>query len=141
MENKFIVETSARHIHVTEQTLKTLFGADAMLHNKKDLSQPGQFACEEKVKLVGPRGELSVSIPGCAQDLVPQGIDYLDEEDWMLICGYSSGSRNSSIVAVDMKTNQVVKEVFLLNVDGTDYTGHAGGMCVTEKNIFISNNL
>ena len=30
-------------------------------------------------------GELSVSIPGCAQDLVPQGIDYLDEEDWMLI--------------------------------------------------------
>jgi len=85
-------------------------------------------------------GELSVSIPGCAQDLVPQGIDYLAGEDWMLICGYSSGDRNSAIVAVDMKTNQVVKEVFLLNVDGSDYKGHAGGMCVTEKNIFISNN-
>ena len=85
-------------------------------------------------------GELSVSIPGCAQDLVPQGIDYWEEQDWMLICGYSSGSRNSAIVAVDMKTNQVVKEVFLLNVDGSGYNGHAGGMCVTEKNIFISNN-
>ena len=64
MQNKFIVETSARHIHVTAETLVTLFGADAVLHNKKDLSQPGQFACEEKVKLVGPKGELMVTILG-----------------------------------------------------------------------------
>lgn len=64
MEQKFIVETSARHIHVTAETFATLFGAGAELHNKKDLSQPGQFACEEKVKLVGPRGELAVSILG-----------------------------------------------------------------------------
>lgn len=85
-------------------------------------------------------GELSVSIPGCAQDLVPQGIAYLAEEDWMIIAGYSSGSRNSAIVAVDMKTNQVAKEIFLKNTDGTAYTGHAGGVCVTEKNIYISNN-
>ena len=61
---KFIVETSARHIHVTEETLATLFGKGHALTNKKDLSQPGQFACEEKVKLVGPKGELNVSILG-----------------------------------------------------------------------------
>ena len=64
MENKFIVETSARHIHVTAATLEALFGKGAELHNKKDLSQPGQFACEEKVTLVGPKGELKVSILG-----------------------------------------------------------------------------
>ena len=64
MAKKFIVETSARHIHVTADTFATLFGADAVLHNKKDLSQPGQFACEEKVTLVGPKGELKVSILG-----------------------------------------------------------------------------
>ena len=64
MENKFLVETSARHIHVTAETLAALFGKDAVLHNKKDLSQPGQFACEEKVTLVGPKGELKVSILG-----------------------------------------------------------------------------
>ena len=64
MEKNFPVETSARHIHVTEETLKALFGADAVLHNKKNLSQPGQFACEEKVTLVGPKGELKVSILG-----------------------------------------------------------------------------
>lgn len=61
---KFIVETSARHIHVTQQTLETLFGAGHQLTNKKDLSQPGQFACEEKVTLVGPKGQLKVSILG-----------------------------------------------------------------------------
>ncbi|MBQ8356523.1 MAG: phosphate propanoyltransferase [Clostridia bacterium] len=64
MEKNFVVETSARHIHVTAETFAKLFGADAELHNKKDLSQPGQFACEEKVTLVGPKGELKVSILG-----------------------------------------------------------------------------
>lgn len=64
MEKKFIVETSARHIHVTAATLEALFGKGAQLHNKKDLSQPGQFACEEKVTLVGPKGQLNVSILG-----------------------------------------------------------------------------
>ena len=64
MENKFLVETSARHIHVTDKTLAALFGEGAVLHNKKNLSQPGQFACEEKVTLAGPKGELKVSILG-----------------------------------------------------------------------------
>ena len=61
---KFIVETSARHIHVTKETLETLFGAGHTLTNKKDLSQPGQYACEEKVQLVGPKGSLNDSILG-----------------------------------------------------------------------------
>lgn len=85
-------------------------------------------------------GELSVSIPGCTQDFVPQGIAYLADENWMLFAGYSSGDRQSSLIAVDMVSNQVVKEIFLNNVDGTPYKGHAGGVCVTEKNIFVSNN-
>lgn len=62
---KFIVETSARHVHVTEADLKTLFGSDAVLTKKKDLSQPGQFACEERVTIVGPKNSLTgVSILG-----------------------------------------------------------------------------
>ena len=64
MAKQFIVETSARHVHVTKETLATLFGAGAVLHNKKNLSQPGQFACEEKVTVVGPKGSLKCSILG-----------------------------------------------------------------------------
>ena len=62
---KFIVETSARHVHVTQETLEILFGKGHELTHKKDLSQPGQFACEERVTLVGPKKSLErVSILG-----------------------------------------------------------------------------
>ncbi len=60
-----LVETSARHVHVTQQDLETLFGAGYELHAKKALSQPGQFASEERVDIVGPKKTLSgVSILG-----------------------------------------------------------------------------
>ena len=61
---KIMVETSARHIHVTQQDLETLFGKDYKLTPKKDLSQPGQFACVEKVEVVGPKGAMKMSILG-----------------------------------------------------------------------------
>ena len=61
---KILVETSARHLHVTEEALAALFGEGHKLTNKKDLSQPGQFACEEKVTVIGPKGSLKASILG-----------------------------------------------------------------------------
>ena len=64
MANKILVETSARHVHVTAETLEILFGKGHTLTNKKDLSQPGQFACEEKLVVVGPKGSLKASILG-----------------------------------------------------------------------------
>lgn len=62
--SKVLVETSARHIHVTPEHLAILFGADHKLTVKKMLSQPGQFVCEEKVVVRGPKGELKMSILG-----------------------------------------------------------------------------
>ena len=62
---KFIVETSARHVHVSQADLETLFGAGYQLTPKKDLSQPGQYACAERVDVVGPKKTLTgVSILG-----------------------------------------------------------------------------
>ncbi|MBV1709367.1 MAG: phosphate propanoyltransferase, partial [Erysipelothrix sp.] len=63
--NKILVEISARHAHVSEEHLAILFGEGYKLTPKKDLSQPGQFACEERVDLVGERGTLkNVTILG-----------------------------------------------------------------------------
>ncbi len=60
-----LVEISARHVHVTEETLHVLFGADHELTVKKELSQPGQFASNERVDVVGPKRTLAnVSILG-----------------------------------------------------------------------------
>ena len=65
MSKPVLVETSARHVHVTTADLETLFGAGYQLTPKKDLSQPGQFACAERVTIVGPKRELAnVSILG-----------------------------------------------------------------------------
>ncbi len=63
--NKVLVETSARHVHLSAEHLEILFGKGAELTVKKMLSQPGQFACEERVTVVGPKKELkNVSILG-----------------------------------------------------------------------------
>ena len=64
MTKKIIVETSARHIHLSDADLETLFGKGYQLTNKKNLSQPGQFACEEKVTVVGAKGEQKMSVLG-----------------------------------------------------------------------------
>jgi putative phosphotransacetylase len=64
MSQKFMVETSARHVHVTDSDLEKLFGAGYKLTVKKELSQPGQFASNEKVEVVGPKGSLKCSILG-----------------------------------------------------------------------------
>ncbi len=64
-EKKFVVETSARHVHVTEETFKALFGEDAKMEVKKMLSQPGQFASTSRVDVVGPKNTIkNVSILG-----------------------------------------------------------------------------
>ena len=68
MSQKILVETSARHVHVTQEVLEALFGAGHQLVSKKDLSQPGQFASTDKVKVVGPKGELAMSILGPCRD-------------------------------------------------------------------------
>ena len=60
-----LVETSARHVHVTEADLETLFGKGYQLTVKKELSQPGQYASNERVTVVGLKKELAnVSILG-----------------------------------------------------------------------------
>lgn len=52
------VGVSNRHIHLSQADLEALFGPGAVLHNKKDLKQPGQFACDEVLTVIGPKGSL-----------------------------------------------------------------------------------
>lgn len=60
----FVIETSARHVHVTKEALETLFGKGFELEVKKDLSQPGQYVSNQKVQVVGPKNSLMCSILG-----------------------------------------------------------------------------
>ena len=78
--DKILVETSARHVHVTQETLEVLFGAGHQLTAKKMLSQPGQFASTDKIEVLGyndprkdpegklPRPSMKISILGPVRD-------------------------------------------------------------------------
>ena len=78
--DKILVETSARHVHVTQETLEVLFGAGHQLTAKKMLSQPGQFASTDKIEVLGyndprkdpegklPRPSMKFSILGPVRD-------------------------------------------------------------------------
>ncbi len=86
-------------------------------------------------------------VPGIDEYMIPQGMDYCEEKGWMIISGYfRTGADNpysfssSVISAVDVATGKMVGWYYLNNADGTNYTGHAGGVAVTSKNIFIANS-
>ena len=55
---KVTVGISNRHIHLSQEHIEALFGTGHSLTKMKDLSQPGQFASEETVTLIGPKGAL-----------------------------------------------------------------------------------
>lgn len=55
MNFKVTVGLSNKHVHLSKEHIDILFGEGHVLTPIKDLSQPGQFACDEKVDLVGPK--------------------------------------------------------------------------------------
>jgi acetate kinase len=57
-DKKIPVEVSAHHVHLSRNEVETLFGVGYELNRRSDLSQPGQFACEETVNLLGPKGRV-----------------------------------------------------------------------------------
>lgn len=56
LEWSFEVEASGRHVHLSQADLDYLFGPNYQLTKAKDLSQPGQYACQERLTVVGPKG-------------------------------------------------------------------------------------
>lgn len=64
MKLSVVLGVSARHCHICREHMDVLFGAGSELHVKKPITQPGQFASEEQVTMVGPKGELKLRILG-----------------------------------------------------------------------------
>ncbi|HIW32653.1 MAG TPA: lamin tail domain-containing protein, partial [Candidatus Paenibacillus intestinavium] len=77
-------------------------------------------------------------IPGLAQDLVPQGVVYYKEKDWILSVYYMNDGRPGVISVIDATTDELIKSVVLYHEDGSPYIGHAGGIVVSEKHVWIS---
>jgi putative phosphotransacetylase len=92
---EFIIETSARHAHVTQEVLEKLFGEGAELTVRKMLSQPGQYASDQKITVVGPKGSLSCSILGPCRNVNQVELSFSDART----LGVSAPVRESGDVA------------------------------------------
>ncbi len=57
-DHKIPIEVSAHHVHLSQKEIATLFGPEGKLKIRTHLSQPGQYACEETVDLIGPKGKV-----------------------------------------------------------------------------------
>jgi len=95
-ENRIIIEGSGRHIHLSQADLETLFGKGFELEVKKYLSQPGEFASNSRVDVIGPKGEIGgVMILGPTRPQTQVEISYTDAR----ILGVNAPIRESGKLA------------------------------------------
>lgn len=112
---KLLVETSARHVHLSKKEFEALFGEGKELTVKKYLSQPGQFVSEEKVNLVGPKKSINgVSILGPLRKEAQVEVSLTDARTLGLAIpvresGDTAGTPGITITSVD-GTKEVVLE-------------------------------
>ena len=112
---KLLVETSARHVHLSKKEFEALFGEGKELTVKKYLSQPGQFVSEEKVNLVGPKKSINgVSILGPLRKEAQVEVSLTDARTLGLLIpvresGDTAGTPGITITSLD-GTKEVVLE-------------------------------
>ena len=95
-EHRIIIEGSGRHIHLSQKDLEALFGAGFELEVKKYLSQPGEFASNSRVDVIGPKGEIKgVGILGPTRPQTQVEVSYTDAR----ILGISAPIRESGKLA------------------------------------------
>jgi len=120
---KVIVETSARHVHLTEADIETLLGKGNSLTVRGMLSQPGQFASNERVTLVGPKNSIkNVLILGPARKATQVEISLTDART----LGVTAAIRESGDIA---------------GTQGIKIVGPAGEIDITEGVIAAKRHL
>lgn len=93
---------------------------------------------DSKYKMLWDISEEGPVIPGLKQDLVPQGIAYYKEKNWILAVYYMDDGRPGTLSVLDEASGKLLKSVILMNEDGTPYTGHAGGIAVSPGYVWIA---
>lgn len=82
--------------------------------------------------------ERGFKIPAINSGFVPQGIDYDEESDSFYITGYMTDSSASPIYIVDKATGEITSTTLIMNMDGTPFDGHAGGLTVNGDYVYIA---
>ncbi len=128
MEKTIPMEISAKHVHLSKEAVEALFGAGYELTEKRPLSQPGQFLCEERVVLVGPKGEMkNVAVLGPARPDTQVEISVTDSRT----LGVNPIIRESGDVAGS-------EGITIKNVEGTKAYELKEGVIVAKNHIHMT---
>lgn len=80
--------------------------------------------------------EKEIKIPGLSEDFIPQGLDYVEEAGVTLTCGYMKNKSASRVYVI--QENGETRKIELKNPDGSDYTGHTGGLAHYRGHLYIT---
>ncbi len=126
MNRRVPIGISNKHIHLSQEDLDYLFGEGYELTPIKNLKQPGQFACEEKVKIVGPKGSFDVRILGPARKKTQLEVNNAD--------GFTLGVRD---IPVRLSGDLEGTPGFIIEANGKSLKKD-NGMIVAERHIHLS---
>lgn len=79
-------------------------------------------------------------VPALKQQAIPQGMTYLEQKRWILISHYRDEGKPSLLSVIDETNGQMVKYMELYSSESTPYTGHAGGVTISRKHVWISSD-
>lgn len=146
----YIIESVSEDV-VLAPVYKMLYSQKAVVGYEKSINNMQGFADYYQTGVT--RGKAFV-VPGLStnESFVIQGIDYSETLNWTFVTGYISPAntiaKHSMVFVLDMSQKdsvsgnygKLIKEIFLENESGAVYTGHAGGIAVSENNLWISNS-
>ena len=93
------------------------------------------------VPMDGTNGNPNYLVPGQTENMIPQGLTYMPEKDWILISSYDKSEENPSVIfALDRKTGNFVAQFNLYTPDGEPWMCHAGGIAVSEYNLYVTSD-
>ncbi len=128
MEKIIPIEISAKHVHLSQEAVDVLFGAGHQLTQKRDLSQPGQYLCEERVCLVGPKGEMkNVAVLGPVRPATQVEISVTD-------------SRSLGVAPIVRESGDVAgsSAITITNADGSKSYELKEGVIVAKNHIHMT---
>lgn len=118
-------ETTPRQVN----TIAGITQEDAGIKIRVDMPEIKEFLAQSKQ---GP------IIPALKQNFIPQGMAYLEQKKWILISHYREDGKSNLLSVVDAENGQLVKALELYTSESEPYTGHAGGVTISNKYIWIS---
>ena len=93
------------------------------------------------VPMDGTNGNPNYLVPGQTENMIPQGLTYLPEKDWILVSSYDKSEENPSVIfALDRETGNFAAQFNLYTPDGEMWQCHAGGIAVSDYNLYVTSD-